>query len=240
MDRIACSAGALLLAAVPLLGHSTWIAVVPHPLVVGKAAKVQIGNGHQFPLSESAMGVDGLQMFAVAPSGARTTLQPHKEAAFVRSDYTVREAGLHRFAFVQDRGIVSRTPQGLRPGGRDKNPKALQALKMYRSAVAYSGTADKPKPLGLTFELLGACSRDSLILTLLLNSKPLQGVGIGIVWPGGKEEKLGATGIDGTFTYRIPAGTKGPLLLEATHTENAPAGSPYDTSSYSTALYLEQ
>jgi hypothetical protein len=233
---------AVCVAGVGLFAHATWIAPVEGPLEVGKSVEVQIGNGHAFPRSESALSPQNLKVFAVAPSGAKADLKPVKSGTFVTATYAVREAGMHRFVFVQDRGVMSRTPQGLKPGGRDQNPGATQSMKMYRAAVAYAGTpgADLAvrASLGLTFDVIPRRTKDSIIVTALLNSKPAAGAKIRAVLPGQKEQELGATGSDGKFTYRVPSGLNGPFLLVAAHSEKAGPGETYDNADYSTALHL--
>jgi uncharacterized GH25 family protein len=231
-----CAAGAALFA------HATWIAPVASPLEVGKSVELQIGNGHAFPRSESALSPQNVQVFAVAPSGAKADLKPVKSGSFLTANYAVRETGMHRFVFVQDRGVMSRTPQGLKSGGRDQNPSATQSMKMYRAAVAYAGTpgADLAvrAPLGLTFEVTPQRTRDSVTLSVVLNSKPVQGAKIRAVLPGQKEQELGTTGSDGKFTYRVPSGLDGPFLLVAAHSEKAVTGATYDNADYSMALHL--
>jgi uncharacterized GH25 family protein len=225
-----------------MFAHATWIAPVAGPLEVGKSLNVQIGNGHAFPESESALSPRNLEVFAVAPSGGKIELKPVKSGSFLTASYTVREPGMYRFVFIQDRGVMSRTPQGLKPGGRDQNPGASQSMKMYRAAVAYAGTAGADHapgtPLGLTFEVTPQRTKDSVILSVLLNSKPVAGVKIRALLSGKKEQELGATGSDGKFTYRVPSGLSGPFLLVAAHSQKAAAGEKYDNADYSTALHL--
>ena len=231
-----CAAGAALFA------HATWIAPVAGPLEVGKSAIVQIGSGHAFPRSESALSPQNLEVFAVAPSGGRTDLKPNKSGSLLTASYAVREPGMHRFVFIQDRGVVSRTPQGLKPGGRDQNPGATQSMRMYRAAVAYAGTAGADlafrAPLGLTFEATPQRAKDSVIVSVFLNSKPVAGAKIRAVLAGQKEQELGATGSDGKFTYRVPAGLNGAFLLVAAHSEKTTAGEKYDNADYSNTLHL--
>lgn len=231
-----CAAGAALFA------HATWIAPVDGSLEVGKSVTVQIGNGHAFPQSESALSPQNLEMFAVAPSGGKVELKPVKSGSFLTAAYAVREAGVHRFVFVQDRGVMSRTPRGLKPGGRDQNPDAIQSRKVYSAAVAYAGTAGTSlapaAPLGLTFEMTPHRTKEAVLVSVLLNSKPVAGVKIRAVLPGHKEQEVGATGTDGQFTYRVPSGLNGGFLLVATHSQRAAAGENYDTANYSTAVHL--
>jgi uncharacterized GH25 family protein len=228
--------------AILLFAHATWVAPVAGPLEVGKTVTVQVGNGHTFPASETVVPNENLQMYAVAPSGSKSKLQPNPAGLFVAASYKVAEPGVHRFVFVQDRGVMSRTPQGLKPGGRDQNPGATQSMKMYRSAVAYaatSGAKSKSLPaVGLTFEMLPSRSGDSMTVTALLDSKPVSGAAIRAVWPAKPEQELGSTGSDGKFSYRIPQGASGQFLLVAALSEKAGSEAKYDTSSYSTALHL--
>lgn len=225
-----------------LLAHATWIAPVSPVLEKGRSATVQIGNGHHFPDSESAIGPDGLEAFVVNPGGARAKLGLSAAGKALSADYMVREAGTYRFVFVQDRGVISRTPTGLKPGGKDKNPGATQSMKSYRSAVAYATTAgareNDAKAVGLEFELVPVRSAGAVRITLLWKGKPCADATVNTYWPGKGEQKLGMTDANGTFLYSIPAGAAGQFLLTASYSEKAAPGAVYDALSYSTALYL--
>jgi hypothetical protein len=115
-------------------------------------------------------------------------------------------------------------------------------MKVFRAAVAYAGTAGANSapaaPLGLAFEMIPHRTKDSVVVSVLLNSKPIAGVKIRAVLPGHKEQEVGATGTDGQFAYRVPAGLNGGFLLVATHSEKGAAGEKYDTADYSTAVHL--
>jgi uncharacterized GH25 family protein len=225
-----------------LMAHATWIFPVHAVIEVGKPLMVQIGNGHDIAESESPLGQRGLEMFAVSPSGTRTTLTPAVSGNLLAAEYSAKEKGSYVFGFVQDRPISSRTPGGVKQGGRDKNPDATEVFKAYRSGLAYAATAgaqpQQGKAFGLVFELVPQRAADSVTVIATQNGKPCAGAAITVHWPGKGEAKAGKTGADGKFAYKIPAGAKGQFVIAASHSEKAAAGAGYDNASYATALYL--
>ncbi|MCA2968041.1 MAG: DUF4198 domain-containing protein [Acidobacteriaceae bacterium] len=230
-----------LLAAGAVAAHFAWIAPAQPGLTVGQAAMVQWGIGHEFGVSEAAPLTTGLASYALSPAGARTALQPVKQGPWLTASYTPREAGQHRFVFVHDRGIRSRTPQGMRDGGRDRNPTATQAFRSVRTGVAYAltgGAKMVPKAVGLVYELIPERTEKGVTVTLLLGGKPCAGGEVTVSWSGKKEVTVGKTGADGRISYRVPAGAKGPLVILAEQSVVAAKGTGYDTDNYQTALYL--
>ena len=232
-----------LLAAFVALAHYTWIGPVDGPFEVGKTAKIQISHGHKFPASEEAINASQVEAFVVTPSGGRVKLDVAAGPNSVGASYAVKEAGLHRIAFVQDRGVNSRTPKGLRPGGRDKNPDATQASRALRTSVAYVATGgslvSKAKPVGLEIELTAELVGGAWHVQLLKQGKPASGVALDVFLAGAaKVEPVGSTGADGKVIYRPAGGSKGPAMFTAEVRETPPAGAKYDYTSYGTSLYV--
>lgn len=227
--------------AVTAWGHYTWIAASPELLPVGKPVTLQIGHGHEFPASEEAINARQLDLFAVSPSGTKTKLEAVASRTAVNAKFTAKESGLYRIAFVQDRGVSSRTPDGVKPGGRDRNPSAMQAFRTLRTAITYASTAKattvQGKPLGLEFELSGALANGAWTLQLLKQGKPAAGVAIEVFVAGtDKPVALGKTGADGKTTFRPSTGAKGSALFLASQRDAAPAGAAYDATNYETSL----
>jgi hypothetical protein len=224
------------------LGHYTWIAPLA-PLEVGKSATIQIGHGHKFPQSEEAINAKQVDAFVLPPSGAKTKLQPVASGAGITATCEVKEAGMYRIAFIQDRGVNSRTPSGVKPGGRDKNPNAIRASRTLRTAVAYATTgkseASGGKPLGLEFEISAMPSTGAWNLLLLKQGKPAAGVPIEVFLAGApKAVEAGTTGADGRLTFNPAAGAKGPAMFSAALKDAAPAGAAFDFVNYETSLYV--
>lgn len=221
-----------------VLAHYTWVSPVA-PLVPGKASAIRISHGHQFPTSEEAINASQVQLYALAPSGAKVLLTPTRAPGAVTSEYAVKEAGFHRIVMVQDRGITSRTPKGARPGGRSKNPDAATSSRTFRTAIAYTGTAGvkpvAPKPIGLEIELTGEPIANGWRVQLLKNGAPAPGVDVQVFASGAAAiASAGKTGTDGRIEYK---GGKGPLLFTVEFKDKAPAGADYDTTNYETSLY---
>jgi uncharacterized GH25 family protein len=232
---------ALALAALAL-AHYTWIATAT-PLEPGKTAMIRIAHGHKFPASEEAINAAQVDLFAVSPSGAKVKLQPAKAGMEVTASYAVKEAGLHRIAFVQDRGVSSRTPKGMRPGGRDQNPDATAAYRSLRTAVSYAmagkGAAQTAKPVGMEIELVGSYAGGAWQLQLLKGGKPAAGAAVEVFLAGAdKTAPVGTTGADGKVSWRVPDGAAGPAMFAAEVRDTPPAGAKFDYVSYSTSLYV--
>lgn len=226
--------------------HYTWVAPGGGALEVGKAAVIRICHGHHFPEGEEKISITGAMAMVMTPSGARHSLTPTAAGNEVTTPYTPKEGGLHRVVYVQDRGVSSRTPAGVKPGGRDKNPDAAQASRTYRSAVAYlpvgkSGNVDA-KAAGIEVEIAGKLQLGGAWdLELSRNGKPEAGVAIQVFIAGAHDPAaIGKTDSSGKLSYKPAAGVARPLLFWAEWKATPPAGAPYDTINYSTSLYVTQ
>lgn len=221
--------------------HYTWVAPVA-ALEVGKPATVQIGHGHKFPASEEAINAAQVDLYVLTPSGAKIKLAAAKGTGFVSAPFQPKEAGPHRFVLVQDRGVSSRTPKGVKQGGRDKNPDAMQSSRTFRTSVAYvsAGQAAPPKsakPVGLELELTAERTTSGWQVQLLKNGKPASGIAVEVFLAGAaKAADAGKTGADGKINYALPAGAKGPALFSAMFKDGAPSGAAYDSVNYETSL----
>lgn len=69
--------------AVSLSAHVVWIESGAPQLEVGKKALVRIGNGHDIAESESAISLEGVQVWAVTPAKARADLKPMVAGSWV-------------------------------------------------------------------------------------------------------------------------------------------------------------
>lgn len=225
-----------------LAAHYTWMAPAEAPLIQGKANKIQIAHGHRFPASEEAIAAAQVRAFAIAPSGKRTDLKAVAAGKVVLMDYTPGEAGTHALGFVQDRGVSSRTPSGVKKGGRDVNPTATQAFRTVRTAVGYASTgkvSPSSKGLGLEFEIVPQIAGGTITLQLLRAGKPLLGAGIGLLVNGAEEpNELGKTDAQGRLVYKPGAAIKPPVLFIADLAEPAQKGAAYDSTHLSTSLFL--
>jgi len=233
-------AGTGLLLAGIVGAHYTWIA--PVTLVKGKVAKITIGHGHRFPESEESIAAAQVKAFAVAPSGRRSALNAAKAGKAVTVEYRPAETGTHAIGFVQDRGVMSRTPGGVKPGGRDANQDATQAIRVIRTAVAFASTgkvSPSGRPLGLEIELVPQVKASAVTLQLLRSGRPLAGTAVYVLTAGQDEPKeAGKTNAQGSLNYAIGAALKPPVLFIASASEPAAKGANHDVSNLSTSLYL--
>ncbi|MBS1830846.1 MAG: DUF4198 domain-containing protein [Acidobacteria bacterium] len=225
------------LSAMLAFGHYTWVAPTA-ALEPGKPAIIQVSHGDVFPNGDEAINAAQVELYVLAPSGAKTKLTAAKAGETVTAPFTPKEAGPHRLVMVQDRGITSRTPQGVKQGGRDKNPKATQASRTYRTAISYLNTKTA-KPVGLELELTAERTASAWQVQLLKHGKPAAGVSIEVLLPGASKGVVtGKTDAAGKFTWTPPATAKGPALFSAMFKDPAPAGATYDAINYETSLYV--
>lgn len=232
---------AALMAATTLSAHFAWVETSSATLKAGQATTVKIGFGHEVGNSESAVSLDGLTLWAVAPNGEKSALTPRVDGKWVVADFKAKSAGVYRFVLAQDRGVMSQTTKGYKPGGRDVHPDAKKSMKMWRSAVAYAWTDGAShsagKPLGLPIEVLADRKGDSVELTVLRDGKTVSGAEIGMNVPGKEEaDPVGKSGTDGKFTHKLPA--KGPALFLVTTADPAPKGANYDTYNLTTVVVV--
>jgi uncharacterized GH25 family protein len=218
--------------------HFVWISPQEMTLAAGQTVKVQLGNGHKFQASESAMSAEGLKVWAVAPSGKKQELTVAKSGNWLAADYQAAEAGVHWFYFVRDRGVMSRTPKGVKPGGKDKNPDATASFKSFGTGFAHSPGKAVQKPMGLPFETIAEVKPGQVVVTVLHDGKPSAGAEVSVSWPGQEEVEIGKTGADGKLTYKVPAGKKGAVLFIGERQDKAPAGAAYDTQNYASTTQV--
>lgn len=226
----------LLLLPATLPAHYTWVAASPP---AAGAITVTVAHGHRFPTSEEAINARQVELFALTPAGERRKLSPVSNGKSLTAAYTVTGTAPFRIVMSQDRGITSRTPAGVKPGGRDQNPNASQASRTYRSAVACLGASSHhcALPIGLEFELTGEFINGVWNLQLLRDGKPAAGVAVE-VFPAGaaKPVEAGKTATDGRLTYRPPAGAPRILLFAVSTRASAPQGAAYDFTNYEASL----
>ena len=215
--------------------HFTWISASGE-FQSGKTVKIMVSHGDRFPQSEEAINASQVQLFVLAPSGARSDLKPSSTPTGITASFPVKETGAHRIAFVQDRGAMSRTPTGIRPGDKRKNPGALEAFTMLRTGVWHSGKGHAP--VGLAAELTAEREGSTWHVQLLRKGKPLAGQLVQVVLNGQKDAvDLGKTGPDGKVDFKstTPAG---PAMFLAEFKEKGPIGGGVDSHRFSTTLYV--
>jgi uncharacterized GH25 family protein len=226
-------------AAFSATAHFAWIETEAKTLAAGQKTKVKICFGHEVGKPESAISLDGLEFWAIAPSGQKTALKATAAEKWLVADFTATEGGLHRFVMAQDRGVMSQTANGFKAGGRDAHPDAKKSMKMWRSAVTYAGAgAGSASGLGLPLEVVAQRKGATVEMTLMRAGKPLAGADVALNVPGKEEaETIGVTDASGKFRHQM-AGS-GPVLFLFTTASPAPAGANYDTENMSSVFVVQ-
>lgn len=235
-------AGLCLLGAVSLFAHYTWLAPAPSTVKAGGTVTVLLANGHAFPAAEEPLKGVELKMKAVDPSGRPTVLTVADKGRGPEATFQTGHEGLYRVAGEYDRGVISRTPEGWKPGGRTAYPDASSILKSYNSflcAVRTSGAAlESSAPLGLAFEISWSRNGRKIAVLAAAGGKPVEGAEISVILGSGESKPMGKTDAAGRVEIEIPEAFRGPVLLSGSISKPAPAGSDYDAERLSSSYFL--
>jgi uncharacterized GH25 family protein len=219
--------------------HYTWVSPVSD-LQAGKTVQIRVSHGDVFPNTEEAVNASQVKLFVVSPSGVRTDLKAASAGTFVAAPFTAKENGVHRIGFTQERGAMSRTPKGVKPGGRDKNSDATEAFTLTRTGTWQSGKSFKPT--GLDVELGAEPDPKAAAawnVQLLRKGKPLAGQKVQVVLSGADSATdVGVTNADGKVTWKGAPSAKAPVMFLCEFSEKTAAGNPVDANRFSTTLFL--
>ena len=189
-----CAIAVLLLA--PLAwGHYTWL-VRTHYSASGDQAYLEIGHGHDFPVSEEAPNATHLKAFVVNASGEKKPLDLRKEGNALKMEAAMPSREMARVYYVRDRGVISQTASGWKDGGRDQHPEAKTSMKSTQYGIAwvgFQGTTPNAKPLGLELELNYEKGMRGRLVRVLRNGKPARDIEVLAVLGEDDEKKLGKT-----------------------------------------------
>jgi len=222
-----------LVAVATAFGHYTWGAP-SETLIAGKPVKIMVAHGDRFPHGDEAINATQVKLWMLGANGAKTDLKAVATKNAVLADFTPATSGPHRIVFTQDRGPMSRTPTGVKPGGRDKNPTATESFALLRTGLHYVGAADVA-PVGLELELTARFEKGAWNLQLLRAGKPLAGETVKVVLKEQETETaIGKSGADGKIVFTPAAGYKGPLLFLVDFKEKLTGPIDYRTISTST------
>ena len=216
-------------------GHYTWVAPT-EALTAGKPVKIMVAHGDRFPHGDEAIDAAQVKLWMLAANGAKTDLKPIATKTTVLADFTPTTSGPHRIVFTQDRGVMSRTPKGVKSGGRDKNPTATESFALLRTGLHYMGNVSTA-PVGLELELTAKLENGAWNLQLLRAGKPLAGETVKVLLKEQETETaIGKSGADGKIVFTPAAGYKGPLLFLVELKEKLTG--PVDSRTISTSTFV--
>lgn len=235
-------AGLCLLGAVSLFAHYTWLAPAPSAVKAGETVTVLLASGHAFPAAEQPLkGVD-VKAKVADPAGRTMVLAVADKGRGPEATFKTGPEGLYRVAGEYDRGVISRTPEGWKPGGRAAHPDASSVIRSYSSflcAVRTTGTAPgSAAPLGLAFEISWSRTAGGVTVLVTAGGKPVEGADVSIILGSGEAKPAGKTGSAGRVEIEIAKPFKGPVLLTGSISKPAPAGSDYDAERLSSSYFL--
>ncbi len=225
-----------------LLAHSTWLSPAPSTVKAGETVTVVLLNGHAFPAAEEPLKGIELTAKVVDPSGRTTALEVADKGRGPEATFKTGSEGLYRVAGEYDRGVISRTPEGWKPGGRAAHPDASSVIKSYNSflcAVRTAGTAPgSAAPLGLAFEVSWSRTAGGIAVLVTAAGKPVEGADVSIIIGSGEANPAGKADAAGRVEIEIAKSFKGALLLSASVSKPAPADAGYDAERLSSSYFL--
>jgi len=232
----------LLCGAVSLFAHYTWLSPAPPTAKAGDTVTVLLAGGHSFPEAEAPVQGVALTMTVFDPSGKPVALTPEDKGRGPEASFKAEAEGLYLVAGEFDRGVISRTPDGWKPGGKSEHPNAVSSMKSYSSflcAVRTSGTAPtSAAPRGLAFEVTWKREGRRLTALVTAGNKPVEGAEISVIIGSGDSKPMGKSDAQGKAGIDIPEGFKGSILLIGSLSKPAPAGSDYDLERKSSSHFL--
>jgi uncharacterized GH25 family protein len=223
--------GLLLAAAGAARAHTQWLLADPAACAPGDTVVVELGSGHGFPVSEEAQDPDDAEVLAAAPGAAPAALAMRKAGDGLTARYVPGATGCHRVWFRADRGVISRTPDGWRDGGRSVWPDADMSLNYFIGGMALVRAGDaawEASPLGLPLELQAErADGDAVRLRAYRDGAPAAGVSIRVWRDGEGFVDAGETGRDGCFVLEPGLSPGAPRLIGATHARDLPPGADW-------------
>jgi len=228
---------------VSLFAHYTWITPAPAIVEVGKSVKIRFMEGHAFPDGGGPVRDMKAKLTLLQPSGKSVKLTPADQGNGLEASFQATSRGVYRLAGELDYGVSSRTPSGLKMGGRSKNPKAISATKYYGSFLCAVRTSPSPLSssgplMGLPFEISWTRQGNRLIIRAAADNKPAPGVEISAAFGTGEPQTKGNTDTAGNLTLDVPGNFQGLILLNGLWVKSMPPGADYDTERSNSSYYL--
>jgi uncharacterized GH25 family protein len=221
-------------------GHLSWIRIEKAG-DAGQSVRITVAHGHKFPEGGHQLVSEFVKAFYISETGEKSPFIFEKPAEGLSGSFKIAKPGVHRFCFVYDRGVMSKTTQGWKAGGKDMYPKAIERMKTVQTGTslikAGSGAWGKIAPAGLPVELLPVKFGKEMTLRLLKDAKPYPGADIILQLPGKDEKLIGKTDAKGEIKIVLPT-ERGEILIGAEFRIDHPAGSEVNRENYAAALYL--
>jgi len=221
-------------------GHLSWIRIEKTG-DAGQSVRITVAHGHKFPAGGHQLASEFVKAFYISEAGEKSPFKFEKSAKGLSGSFKIIKPGVHRFCFVYDRGVMSKTTQGWKAGSKDMYPKAIERMKTVQTGTSLiksgGGAWGEIAPAGLPVELLPVKFGKEMTLRLLKDSKPYPGADIILQLPGKDEKLIGKTDAKGEIEIVLPT-EKGEILIGAEFRIDHPAGSEVNRENYAAALYL--
>jgi uncharacterized GH25 family protein len=235
--KVLCLSVSMIMISGLTYSHSSWIRLVKADKN-NRAVFVRIAHGHKFPEGGHKLLPEFLKVYSISDTGIKTYLNMDKSGDGLSGSFMTTALGNQHFCFIYDRGVMSKTTQGWKQGGKDLYPKAIQRMKSIVCGNGFIGSLLKEiHPAGLPVELVLMNSGKEITLRLLKDAKPYANADILIQLPGKEEKLIGKTGANGEIKIGLPA-EKGEMLFAAEFKITYPADQEVNVENYCATLYL--
>lgn len=231
---------ALLAVSVTAWGHYSWLTRT-HYSASGDTAFLEIGLGHDFPMSEQAPSAANLEAFFAPANGRRLPVKITAAPKSLKLEVKLPSKNAARVYYVRDRGVQSQTASGWKQGGRKQFPDAKVSRRMVSYGIAwvgFDGSTANAAPLGLDLELNYESGLRGRVVRVWRKGKPARDVEVTAVLGEDREIKLGKTDRDGYVKVAETVPEQAPVLFSTALREKAAKGADYDEDMLSCTLAL--
>lgn len=189
----ACGVFYLLIVSGPALAHNIWLAPDNHFPQVGDTVRIKVGFGHDYPASREDQPVkEGMvgEALALIPGGGQIALE---KTAVDTYQLKIDRPGPYLLVAAMPAGLFSRTPEGMKRGGRKDFPevKSCMEARMVANAFLFAGAqgqgaiqSDQALQLKPLAAVSGLKKGDALPIQVLFEGQPLAGAKIKATYAG--------------------------------------------------------
>lgn len=181
-----------------LSAHHSWI------IPVGSGKSLEIGHGHQFPVSEQAMSPDRIMVTILTMDGKRVSLSPLKETRHLTVPFTGAIKDVSAAYFIEEPVIITRTTKGVRTAPMNTLTGVVDSFRRHRSGVYMARPGLKIPDVGQILLLSCELDQNQVKLVVRMDRAPLGEIEIEVCEPNRKEErKIGKTTGQGELGFKV-------------------------------------
>jgi uncharacterized GH25 family protein len=177
----------------PALAHNIWLVPDNHFPQVGDTVQIKVGFGHDYPANRVDQPVkEGMigEALAVIPGGGQVALE---KTAVDTYQLKIDRPGPYLLVASMPPGLFSRTPEGMKRGGRKDFPevKSCMEARMVANTFVFAGgqgqgmiQSDQSLQLKPLADMAGLKKGGVLPIQVLFDGQPLAGAKIKATYAG--------------------------------------------------------